>query len=196
MRHSNSGNVKSQAPVAIINNLNKRFLWTNVNYDNIPYVTQINKSSNLYVQNDLLVVGSINNFSDIKVKQNIENLDLTITDDLLSIIPKKYNLINDNKTHFGFLAQDVELYYPNLVKNIKTEENDYVKTVNYLEFIPLLLLKIQDLQSQINELKERDKEQKEEQKEEKNKEQKEQQNEQQKEEQKEEQNEQQKEEQK
>jgi hypothetical protein len=52
-------------------------------------------------------------------------------------------------SHYGFLAQDVEKLYPTLV-------NDNVlgyKTVNYIEFIPLLVSKIQDMQNEIDKLK-------------------------------------------
>ena len=55
------------------------------------------------------------------------------------------------KEHFGFVAQEIEKFYPELVKN---SEMGY-KTVNYIELIPILVSKIQDLNKEIQELKEK-----------------------------------------
>ena len=55
----------------------------------------------------------------------------------------------NNKIHYGFLAQDVEKIFPKLVEN----NNDGYKTVNYQEFIPLILSKMKIMQNEIDELK-------------------------------------------
>ena len=52
--------------------------------------------------------------------------------------------------HYGFIAQDVEKVYPELVKN---SDLGY-KTVNYIEIIPLLLSKMKDMQGEIDDLRE------------------------------------------
>jgi hypothetical protein len=52
--------------------------------------------------------------------------------------------------HYGFIAQDVEQLYPTLVKDNVLG----YKTVNYIELIPLLVSKMQDMQKEIDELKE------------------------------------------
>ena len=69
--------------------------------------------------------------------------------------PVKYNYKDDEnqKVHFGFIAQDVEKQFPNLVNTVSTNIDDTevsFKSVNYLEMIPILLLKIKDLQNQID----------------------------------------------
>jgi hypothetical protein len=73
----------------------------------------------------------------------------------MDIHPKSFTFKNDltKSTHFGFIAQEIEQVFPNLVKTAIGEDKRECKCVNYLEMIPLLLLKIQDLQAQIDELK-------------------------------------------
>ncbi len=59
----------------------------------------------------------------------------------------------DNQIHYGFIAQELEESVPELVHEIETPLDGKIKSVNYIEIIPLLLLKIKDLQNQINDLK-------------------------------------------
>jgi hypothetical protein len=73
------------------------------------------------------------------------------------LVPKKYTYKDDQKKklHYGFIAQEVEEYFPALVNTVSTTVNDEevtIKSVNYLEMVPLLLLKIKDLQKQIDSL--------------------------------------------
>ena len=87
--------------------------------------------------------------SDIRLKNTIEKLG---DDDLVKLnklVPKSYNFKNDNIKHFGFIAQEVEKEFPNLVST----DNDGMKSINYLEMIPLLLHKINHLERNIDELK-------------------------------------------
>ena len=55
------------------------------------------------------------------------------------------------KEHYGFIAQEIEKLYPELVKN---SEMGY-KTVNYIELIPILVSKMQEMDKEIKELKEK-----------------------------------------
>jgi len=115
----------------------------------------INPKATVYITGDLFVGGTINNPSDFNLKDNIEDLSLTLSDDIMNLIPKSYVYKDDKKQkiHYGFIAQDVEEHLPTLVNTISTEINGEefsVKSVNYLEMIPLLLLKIKDLQHQID----------------------------------------------
>jgi len=131
--------------------------WTNKTLNGQSVLTPTNGNVNVYVPNDLIVGGSINNPSDIKLKENIQDIDSALCDKLLKIAPKQYNYISDNdkKTHFGVIAQDLEACFPNLVRDVSLENNGKIeehKVVNYIELVPLLLFKIQDLQKQIDEL--------------------------------------------
>jgi len=87
--------------------------------------------------------------SDSRLKSNIKDLGSENLLNINHIIPKSYNFKNDDLLHFGFIAQDVEKIYPNLV----TVDSDGMKSVNYLEMIPLLLHKINDLERKVEELK-------------------------------------------
>ena len=110
---------------------------------------------------DVLIDGSILMPSDERLKNNIVQMPSHYNDLLMQVEPKCFSLNRERpeKMHFGFIAQQLEDLIPNLVANGSTVyENNAphttpYKSVNYLEFIPLLLLKIQDLQTQINELK-------------------------------------------
>ena len=117
----------------------------------------INPKATVYVAGDLFVGGTINNPSDFYLKDNIEELSLSLTDNLMNLVPKKYTYKDDQKQklHYGFIAQEVDEYFPALVNTVSTTVNDEevtIKSVNYLEMVPLLLLKIKDLQKQIDSL--------------------------------------------
>ena len=98
--------------------------------------------------------------SDERVKTNIQDVEIDIVDNLR---PIQYELVRatDGKTHYGFIAQEVEgLLYdawinPDMtgiighITNIGQQE--YVLT--YTEFIPLLTKKCQSLQAETNMLK-------------------------------------------
>lgn len=109
---------------------------------------------NLYIPGNIYVGDSVITTSDISMKTNIENIDDNTIDNILKLQPKKYNLINNKeKTHYGFIAQELEDLYPNLVTNSLNNEEESIKSVNYLEMIPLLVNKIQKMQKEIDELK-------------------------------------------
>jgi hypothetical protein len=105
----------------------------------------------VYINTDLYVNGSIYNPSDEYLKKNIETISSSKIDDLINLNPVQYSFKNDtkNKLHYGFVAQDVEKIYPELVKN---SEMGY-KTINYIEFIPLLVKKINENAIEIEKLK-------------------------------------------
>ena len=87
--------------------------------------------------------------SDIRIKKDIENLTDNHLDKLDRLVPKSYKFKNDGLEHFGFIAQDVEKEFPNLVST----DMEGLKSVNYLEMIPLLLHKINDLERKLEEIK-------------------------------------------
>tara|TARA_B100002051_G_C16629227_1_gene582349 strand:- start:139 stop:549 length:411 start_codon:yes stop_codon:yes gene_type:complete len=87
--------------------------------------------------------------SDIRLKSNIEDLTDDDLDKLKKVVPKSYKFKNDNEKHFGFIAQDVEKQFPHLVST----DTEGMKSVNYLEIIPLLLHKINDLERKLEEIK-------------------------------------------
>ena len=107
----------------------------------------------ILINNDLIVSGTIFNSSDERLKKNIKyisNSEFNI--DIFSLNPIYFNYKNDNKEkkHYGFLAQDVEKIFPEFVEN--NNISGY-KSVNYQEFIPLILNKMKIMQNEIDELK-------------------------------------------
>jgi hypothetical protein len=117
-------------------------------------ITVITLSTDKYpvlINNDLYVNGSIYNPSDINLKKNISPISETKKNYLTNLEPVEFEFNNDNRKHYGFIAQDMELLYPELVNNDKIG----YKTINYVEIIPILLQKIKDMQKEIDELKER-----------------------------------------
>lgn len=117
-------------------------------------LTPETKRHPVYIDNDLTVTGSIYNPSDERLKQNILNIDKEKINELFTINPVSFNYKNDpkNNNHFGVLAQDVEKIFPDLVQN--NNISGY-KTVNYQEFIPIMLAKMKQMQDEIDELKQK-----------------------------------------
>lgn len=123
--------------------------------DNALVIKPIEGLSNLYIPNNIYIGGSIITTSDMNIKENIKEIDEEETEKLMKLEGKKYNYKDDetNKSHYGFIAQEVEKYYPELVvEGIHNSEK--VKCINYLEMIPLLVNKIKEMQKEIDNLKE------------------------------------------
>lgn len=133
------------------------YTWNYSTTNGETLLKPVNSKATVYISGDLFVGGSINNPSDYNFKDNIEELRLSLTDNLMNLVPKKYTYKDDEKQklHYGFIAQEVEEHIPSLVNTVSTTVNDTecsIKSVNYLEMIPLLLLKIKDLQRQVDSL--------------------------------------------
>lgn len=91
--------------------------------------------------------------SDRNLKTNITNLNNNILSNITSLQPVTYNWIADPSgvVQTGFIAQDVEVIFPNLVS---TDPNTNLKSLNYIGLIPYSIeaikeldLKIQDISS-------------------------------------------------
>ena len=104
--------------------------------------------------------------SDRNLKHNIQDINI----DIINLLrPVQYQLIRENSgaTHYGFIAQDVEQALIDSGVSQKTgivhydEDNSTKERVNYAlaydEVIPLLVKKCQDLQKEIDELKNKNK---------------------------------------
>jgi hypothetical protein len=102
-------------------------------------------SGNLTVEGHLLAKGGFTNLSDRRTKENIQNISKSDKDKVLQLVPKTYNLINEKNKRYGLIAQEVEELYPELV----SEDNKGMKSLNYIELIPLLLEQIKELKKTI-----------------------------------------------
>ena len=117
----------------------------------VKVITPYDQTKTVMIPKDLLVLGSINNPSDINLKNNIEQIttDATI---LKNLNPVSFTFKDDeqNKKHYGFIAQELETVYPELVTNTELG----FKFVNYIEMIPILLSQMKNMQMEIDKLKE------------------------------------------
>lgn len=112
---------------------------------------------------DVVVTGVFSNPSDINLKKDIT--DLNVAGFLSRLSAKSYTfkrsenerLALPDGIHFGFLAQELEQVYPNLVTQVtqpdKVDQNGNViakgkqiKVINYIELIPVLTAGIQEQQ--------------------------------------------------
>ena len=133
-----------------------------VSIQNINGVPTITFTADLpvYINNNITFGHGSTMTSDERLKTDITKVTKETVDLLMNLEVKEFlykDETNKNR-HYGFIAQNVEKVLPNLVeeKHIKSNKEVYepaYKTVNYLEIIPLLVQKIQDLQKQIDELK-------------------------------------------
>jgi len=86
-------------------------------------------------------------FSDRRLKENIKNISQDEKDKVLQLEPKTFNMISDDKKvkRYGLIAQEVEELYPEFV----TEDEKGMKSLRYIELIPLLLEQIKELKKSI-----------------------------------------------
>ena len=100
--------------------------------------------------NNVTVNGTFTNSCDAQLKTNIQDIPSVESDKIMDLCPITYQRKDDltDAKHYGFIAQDVEHIFPELV-----EENEALncKTVHYLELIPLMISKMQKMQMQIDE---------------------------------------------
>ncbi|NGZ88640.1 tail fiber domain-containing protein [Psychroflexus maritimus] len=106
--------------------------------------------------------------SDQKLKEGVNQLEFAL-EDLMKLQPKTYNYISSKKINlaegkqFGFIAQELEEVFPELIKEIskpvfneEEEVKEYLeyKSVNYLGLIAVLTGAIQELAEEVDRLKE------------------------------------------
>lgn len=136
-------------------------LWQVKNYkynsSKIQVLTPSSKNYNsVYIPGNLFVDGSIVSPSDINLKDNIVEISSELSDNIMSLKPMQFTFKADNKgqVHYGFIAQEFETYFPELVSSKQENQSMHnVKAINYLEIIPLLVGKLQKMQTEIDELK-------------------------------------------
>lgn len=125
----------------------------NLTFDKINYKLAINTSFSVGNNNidcnsltALLITATLVQQSDIKIKKDIQNINNEDTIKLKILQPKKYKLINDEtREHYGFIAQEMEHVYPNIVY-----ENNGIKSINYIELVPIMINQINTLTEQVN----------------------------------------------
>jgi hypothetical protein len=91
--------------------------------------------ANLYSNGFMWMLGGLTQYSDSRIKKNIEDIDYDeVLNKLLAIQPKTYNYINEKQlgTHrvYGFIAQQVKEVIPHAVKLTKEYEPNIYKECN------------------------------------------------------------------
>ena len=146
------GNIKQ-----FVIGLGQQLRWTYQiqSTNNLMVQTTSDQTTPVYFNTDLYVGGNIYNTSDANIKSNIVSISKETTKDLFNLNPVEFtynsDINNPKRVHYGFIAQEVENVYPELVKS---GYKGY-KNVNYIELVPLLLSKIKEMQSEIDELKQK-----------------------------------------
>jgi hypothetical protein len=108
-------------------------------------------SATLYT--DLINATHIVETSDIRLKENILNLNiLESKEKILQLEPKKYNFKNKNKECYGFIAQEVKEILPNIIEISKNDQYDDLHHINYTAIIPHLVNCVKDLYQKLSEL--------------------------------------------
>jgi len=93
--------------------------------------------------------GNYHNSSDRRLKKNIKEMG-PILDKVLKLKPSYYQFKDDNRNNMdiGFIAQEVELLFPELVSS-----NNELKSLCYAKFAVLAIKAIQEQQKEIEHLK-------------------------------------------
>lgn len=92
--------------------------------------------------------------SDRRIKKDVNPI-LSSVNKLLKMQPIsfRYNYDVLNNQHYGFIAQDLEQLFPDLITTMHTNQYNDLKAIKMLEIIPLLVKAFQEQQQQINDLK-------------------------------------------
>ena len=78
-----------------------------------------NKSDSLYIPGDIFYDGSLIGVSDMNLKKDISLIKVDTTDKLMNLKPSSFIFKDDslNRLHYGFIAQELENEYPELVQH-------------------------------------------------------------------------------
>jgi hypothetical protein len=109
-------------------------------------------TAKFYVQNGgstYNATGVYGTISDLKLKENIVNATPKLND-LLNLKVRNFNFIGENEKQLGFIAQEFEEVFPNLIEvDLKTKN----KTIKTSVLVPMLVKAIQELKAEFDEYK-------------------------------------------
>ena len=95
------------------------------------------------------IAQQFNAWSDYRIKENIVSIDLS-TYSIDTLKPVIYNHKTDGSTNIGFLAHEVQEYFPFLVSGSKGGLE--TQSINYIGLIALLTKEIQELKKRVSQL--------------------------------------------
>lgn len=107
------------------------------------------------LSSDLVTSTHIVETSDIRIKENIINIDISDSvNTILQLKPKKYNIKNKTKKEYcGFIAQEVKEILPSVIEITKTNEISDLHHIQYTGIIPHLVNCIKDLYNELEIIK-------------------------------------------
>ena len=129
------------------------FVSTDLSVNGDLYVEDISMTGILYA-NDASFNGNVSaasffSTSDYRVKSNIESL--TIREHAIDHLhPVQYILNRSGETQIGFIAHELQEYYPELVSG--TKDGKEIQQINYMGMIPVLVKEIQHLRQRVSDL--------------------------------------------
>lgn len=111
---------------------------------------KLDVNGDTYVRGNITATGNITAYSDRSLKANIKPLYNTL-EKVLKLQGVSYNRIdlNDNRTHIGLIAQDVESVYPEFV----ITDSKGIRSLNYASMVSVLIEAIKEQQKEIERLK-------------------------------------------
>jgi len=114
----------------------------------------IDACGNITIEEDVTLNGTILNYSDRNLKENLKVLtnSLDNIDKINGYSYTRNDVINVNQRHLGVIAQEVETILPELVYE---HDKSKIKSVNYNGLIPMLIECVKELKLENKELKER-----------------------------------------
>lgn len=110
-----------------------------------------------YANGNALAAGTWQTGSDRRIKENIAPVGTTI-DKVMQLNPVEFSMKKDQSAtanRYGLIAQELEQVFPYVVDDTDSTIDgvENVKVVSYMELIPVLVKAIQELKTEINELK-------------------------------------------
>lgn len=124
-----------------------------------PFITDT--SSNVVQITNIVATEGISNFSDRRIKDNIQPPQLPCLETVKRLNVCQFNrtdIPNHPFTPFGFIAQEVEAVVPEFVHETPCThipDMDTVKSIRTYDMVPLLIKSVQELACENEDLKER-----------------------------------------
>lgn len=117
------------------------------------YKFYVGYNGTVYATND-----DITGLSDERLKENVKDLDTGLTE-IMALKPRRFDWKegegNNTKNNAGFIAQEVETVFPELVDNCLHDELDDAKSLRKGGILPTLVKAVQEQQVIIDDLKAR-----------------------------------------
>ena len=123
--------------------------WYNQTYGGGIYMidtvwVRVYNNKSFYSPQNILAGGEITAYSDARLKSDIKPLQFRTP-----LKPKTY--IKDGKKQIGFIAQDVQENYPELVHESNADNNNYL-SLNYNGLIAVLAAQLNEMENKITKL--------------------------------------------